>query len=209
MTKQILLLLLTVITINNTFSQSKYFLVSGKVSSKTEQLGLPFANIQIKSTTYGTVANVDGDYEIKIPIKFKEKSLVFSSLGYKTKTAKIKAKLNIILEEDSYSLNEVKVKPIKPLELLKRAIAKIPENYPTQPIYLDAFYRSLSKEDTTYISLTEAACTFNYAGYTDVYDRNLAQKQYYTHRLGDNCTKNEGYNNYLITTQIPTTKLRY
>lgn len=196
MKKQILLLLLAAININSTFAQSNYFLVSGKVSSKIEQKGVPFANIQIESTTYGTVANIDGDYELKIPLKYKEKLLVFSSLGYKMETAKINAKLNVVLEEDSYQLDEVTVKPMKPLELLRRAIAEIQKNYSTKPVYLDAFYRSLSKEDTTYISLMEAACTFNYAGYTDEYDKYLAQKQYFAHQLGGNCVWHEGYNNY-------------
>ncbi|MCD4792841.1 MAG: prolyl oligopeptidase family serine peptidase [Bacteroidales bacterium] len=186
----------TVLSLYNLYAQDSYFLVSGKVINNKDLKGIPFVNVYIEEIALGTVTNEDGDYELKVLVQFKDKQLTFSCIGYQTKKYNIKAQLNVNLKENLYEIDEVIVKPLKALELLQRAIAKIPENYPAKPVYYDAFYRSLMKEDSSYINLMEAACTFHYAAYTDIYSIYSAQKQYYAERDKINCTWVDGLNNY-------------
>ncbi|MFC4722982.1 SusC/RagA family TonB-linked outer membrane protein [Geojedonia litorea] len=78
--------------------------VSGKVTdaSNVPMLGV---NILVKGTTNGTTTNFDGDYTINASIG---DVLIFSYVGFKTTERTISgAVLNLTLEEDSNSLNEV------------------------------------------------------------------------------------------------------
>ncbi|WP_218754538.1 mucoidy inhibitor MuiA family protein [Polaribacter sp. R2A056_3_33] len=69
---------------------------------------LPGATVLIKGTTIGTSTDFDGKYSITIPNN--ESSLVFSYLGYISQTKPIQSEvLNIMLEEDSATLDEVVV----------------------------------------------------------------------------------------------------
>lgn len=69
---------------------------------------LPGVSVLIKGTTYGTSTDFDGNYTIKIK---KGDILVFSYLGFKTEEISIgnHTNLNVLLEEDASSLDEVVV----------------------------------------------------------------------------------------------------
>jgi len=188
---------IVIININNLFAQDSYFLVSGKVIDNTNLKGIPYVTIYVDNTATGTVSNIDGDYELNVPIQYKDKQLSFSCIGYKTEKYNLKSQLNVKLIKDLYKIDEVIVKPVKPTELLRRAVNNIPENYSVKPVYLDAFYRSLIKEDSTYINLMEAVCSFHYAAYNDSYSIDSAQKRYFTYTNQTNCDIYSGIiNNY-------------
>lgn len=88
--------------------QAQERLISGKVTSASDNIPLPGVNVLIKGTSKGVQTNFDGLYQIKA----KETDiLVFSFLGFKTLEKKV-GKLNtvsIALEEDMTSLDEVVV----------------------------------------------------------------------------------------------------
>lgn len=66
-------------------------------------------NVLVKGTTNGTITSIDGDYTLSdVP---KNAVLVFSYVGMKTKEVEVKGKtqVNVVLEEDSESLEEVVV----------------------------------------------------------------------------------------------------
>jgi len=180
----------------NIKAQENYFLVSGKILDNNNFKEIPYVNIYVEGSTMGTITNKDGDYELKIPLKFKEKVLVFSCIGYETQEHKINSILNVNLKEKLIKLEEVTVNPIKPIELLQQAIKKIPQNYPTNAVYYDAFYRSLTKENNKYVRLLEASCIYNYASYIEIFDITNAQKMYFRKNKNYNCSFNEGMNNW-------------
>ncbi|WP_373942060.1 DUF4139 domain-containing protein [Polaribacter sejongensis] len=81
--------------------------VSGVVLDQNND-PLPGATVLIKGTTIGTSTDFDGKYSITIPNN--ESSLVFSYLGFISQTKPIQSEvLNIMLEEDSATLDEVVV----------------------------------------------------------------------------------------------------
>jgi len=87
--------------------------ITGTVSDNKNQ-ALPFVNIYIENTYTGTTSNDEGNYELNIRKKGKY-TIVYKYLGYKTvkETVDISTfpySLNISLEEEIVSLNEVIVK---------------------------------------------------------------------------------------------------
>lgn len=83
--------------------------VTGKVTSSSDGSPLPGVSITLKGSTRGTQTDAIGQYSILVPSS--ESVLTFSFVGFKTESVVVgvKNKLNISLEDDSQSLNEVVV----------------------------------------------------------------------------------------------------
>ncbi|SHN32621.1 TonB-linked outer membrane protein, SusC/RagA family [Cyclobacterium lianum] len=81
--------------------------ISGTVTDENGD-PLPGASITVMGTTSGTVTDIDGNYTINVP---EESSLVFSYIGYESKTVKVGAQttINVSLSQDEASLDEVVV----------------------------------------------------------------------------------------------------
>ncbi len=136
-------------------------IVHGKVIESVSGEAVPFVNIAIPGTYYGTITNNDGVFSIKIPSSYSEKALVFSCVGFQSDTidiAKVYPGATVQLREKVNELSEVVVMPENALRnLLKRAYEKIPENYAADPVYYKGFYRETLKDDNkNYISFGEA-----------------------------------------------------
>src|SRR5690606_32959578 len=84
--------------------------VSGKVTSQTDGLGIPGVNIIIKGSTLGTVTDAEGNYSISVPDE-PGVVLVFSAIGYTTqgRTLNGEALVNVLLTEDVRGVGEVVV----------------------------------------------------------------------------------------------------
>ena len=88
--------------------QAQERLISGKVTSSSDNSPLPGANVLIKGTNKGVQTNFDGLYQI---LAKETDVLVFSYVGFKTEERKVE-KLNTIsvtLQEDAACLDEVVV----------------------------------------------------------------------------------------------------
>lgn len=110
------------------FSQIKGTITDGKGNS------IPYAIVFEENTYNSTTANEKGVYELNVK-KTENHTLIFKSLGYKTKKEKINTSelpyvLNVVLAEENLALNEVvintKVNPA--LVIIKNAIASKKEN---------------------------------------------------------------------------------
>ena len=81
--------------------------VKGIVTDATDSSPIPGVSVLLKGTTTGTSTDFDGNYTIKAKIG---DILVFSYLGMKEKTLKVKsATLNVVLETSAESLDEIVV----------------------------------------------------------------------------------------------------
>ncbi len=87
------------------YSQDSYTL-SGVVTSKADNLGLPGVSIRIKNSKVGTETDLDGNFSIKVS---KGNVIEISSLGFTTQNITItnQKKLNIALTENTDVLEEV------------------------------------------------------------------------------------------------------
>ncbi len=110
------------------FSQIKGTITDGKGNS------IPYAIVFEENTYNSTTANEKGVYELNLK-KTENHTLIFKSLGYKTKKEKITTselpyELNVVLAEENLALNEVVIntKANPALAIIKNAIASKKEN---------------------------------------------------------------------------------
>ncbi|OQX99611.1 MAG: hypothetical protein B6I24_02135 [Bacteroidetes bacterium 4572_128] len=77
MKKNIFLITLVLVffNINFCFSEnlSKIIIIKGKVLDEETGEGVAYANIGVVDTYIGNASNFDGDFEVKIPRKYKDK----------------------------------------------------------------------------------------------------------------------------------------
>ena len=83
--------------------------ITGTVTDAESGDPLPGATIQVQGTTTGTVTNTEGVY--KIEVSDMEATLVFSFVGYQSKTIPINGRttIDVELEEETTELDEVVV----------------------------------------------------------------------------------------------------
>ncbi|MCD6322516.1 MAG: SusC/RagA family TonB-linked outer membrane protein, partial [Clostridiales bacterium] len=87
-------------------AQSK--VITGTVTSSEDGQPIPGVSVSVKGTTLGTVTNIDGVYELKVPEN--SKILLFSFVGMKQLEVKITSgKIDVIMESETIGLNEVVV----------------------------------------------------------------------------------------------------
>ena len=113
MRTKFLLILILILSFKISFSQSSYT-IAGVVVDSTNKKPLEYVNIGIFQKNIGTVSNNEGTFEIVIPFKHKHDSLLFSSIGYKTKRVFIPDLLNrdtnkVFLKPKRINLDEVKI----------------------------------------------------------------------------------------------------
>jgi len=107
--------------------------VTGKITDKNNE-PLPYVNIYLQGSYVGTTSNDYGIYEIDLP-KSDSYQLVFQYLGFKTLTKKIQNKdlplvLNVVLEEESISLETVVITSTEDpaYRIIRKTIAQRKEN---------------------------------------------------------------------------------
>ncbi|MEJ1238797.1 TonB-dependent receptor [Chryseolinea sp. T2] len=88
-------------------AQSKQ--VTGQVTSKADGTTLPGVNVVVLGTTKGTTTDVNGNYTIQLAAS--ENTLVYSFVGFSSQTVQVgdQTTINVVLEEDATSLEEVVV----------------------------------------------------------------------------------------------------
>ncbi|HNP19119.1 MAG TPA: prolyl oligopeptidase family serine peptidase [Fulvivirga sp.] len=167
------MLLKNIIVINclllscSAFGQSIRY--SGKVIGHEDQKPIPFAYVKIKGVALGTVTQSDGKFELLVPEKYQKGILEFSYVGYKTKSVLMSSivdprNINIMLVIDTKMLQEVIVMPRKmesPKSILRKALSKIPENYPTEKFGMNAYYRETIQENGAFIMMADASVEYN------------------------------------------------
>ncbi len=89
--------------------ETPQIIVSGTVTTSTDQGGLPGVNVLVKGTTQGTVTDVEGNYSIEVPSD--DDILVFSSIGFISQEVPVEGRsvIDVALQEDVQSLEEIVV----------------------------------------------------------------------------------------------------
>jgi hypothetical protein len=159
-----------------------------------------------------------------VPSQFAKDTLIVSVIGYNDFTSTVRLLTEkesmIELKQDNTLLNDVTIRASKieltGKDIVKKAVANIPKNYPMKPFIIEGFFRDLQIENGKAVELLEAALRFRYKdynpGYEDVeiievgrsynkrhpingtYDRqnsiiDLMEDNYVKHRFGPMSTK--------------------
>jgi len=157
--------------------------IEASVFDKDTQEPLPFTNVIIENTSIGTVSNEEGVFELSFNQKYANGVVIFSFVGYKNASIPIKEfddpKKIVYLESISTSLDEILVTvKNKYKELVVDAIAQSTTNYASIPVYLQTYYRELTKIDNHYTKFTDAACSIKYGAYDNSFDFRQSKVNY-------------------------------
>ena len=148
--------------------------IKGKVFEQKSKVPIALATINIEGTTISVLSNEQGLFKIFIPENYRNKKLIISCLGYKNDTLiapyKLNKVYNIALAKQLIQLPEVVIKSHSAIDILKKAIDKIPDNYATKPVYLNAYYREMVATNGTFVKYVDAATKIYYSGYNLPYD---------------------------------------
>ncbi len=121
------------------------------VDAKTGE-SVPYATIFVPVRQTGTIANGDGNFQLKLPITTSVDTVVFSMVGYTTHrlvlspSARSPEELTIRLTPVTLTLNEVTVRPVDAQAVVREAVRRIRLNYYNKPVLLQGFYRENVRE---------------------------------------------------------------
>lgn len=161
--------------------------VKGKVVDVATNEGVPFTNISIEGTFYGTASNEDGEFELKIPEEMSDGQIQFSAVGFKARKFPVKQlfnrKFNIIkLESTSYDIENVDIAArSKVLErILRMAAENTLYNFIGGPFNLGCNYENVKTiDDTTEIKQNAEILIFDKTGYSNPSEINAFRMRKY------------------------------
>lgn len=142
------------------------------IDSKTKD-PLIFTDIVIENSNISTVTNSDGEFLLKIPNAFLERSITISHLGYEKIELKISSISNnqeIELNPALTELNEINITTStkNARELLEETLEKRSSIYNNNNTLMTAFYRETIKKRRRNASLSEAVVRIHKQPYNNL-----------------------------------------
>jgi len=132
--------------------------ITGKIINSEDKEPLPFASIRLKNHPIGTISNEEGEFDFYIPKSKRNDTLSISFIGfnsYEIPLALIDRKLEIVLKPSTNVLDEIILTEKDPLEYIKKALERLPENYPQDDYQTLAYYREKFIENGAVINKEE------------------------------------------------------
>ena len=153
-------------------AQSDLVVLTGRVVDAETRRAVPYAHVGIPARGIGTTSGYDGSFELKLPPGLGAERLMVSCIGYDTYARALPtsgAAGTIALSPSLTGLTEVVVMDREAvLNILRRAVAAIPDNYPDRPTRTQAFYReSLTDDSLRYKYLAEGVLQVYQPSYTN------------------------------------------
>lgn len=143
-------------------SWAQGLLVTGIVKDKETRKALANVNVSVQGSNIGTVTNSDGVFSLKVSQEELGRGIHVSHIGFQnlflpadalTSSSK---RPTIWLTPTAITLDMVNVYGGDPLELVEKALKKIPQNYAAQDHLFSAFYRETIQKRKRYIGISEA-----------------------------------------------------
>jgi hypothetical protein len=149
--------------------------ITGVVANSKNNKPIPYANVFLPGQSNGTIANSEGTFELVLPANADIDSLVISSVGFNQETITanqfLLGPVEIKLDPQVLYIREVIVTPENPLTIIRGMLDNKRKNYSHQEAKYSAFFREASKQDESYISLSEAVIDIYKTSYfTEEYD---------------------------------------
>lgn len=151
-----------------------FYQVKGEIVDKSTADPVPSASIFIEGSSVGTVANMEGEFVLKIPRSYMNESVVISSMGYESLVVGIdqfnKEQNLVKLKVIPIPLEEVTIVNLDARYLVAEAIEKIRNNYSVQPLMVTTFYRENIRKGRKYVAVSEAVLRGYKASYASIFD---------------------------------------
>jgi hypothetical protein len=146
----------------NSLSSFSQVLVSGKVTNATSGAPVPFVNIIITDLGKGTVSNLEGEFNFRLPSNAQDRmEVVFSHIGFESVHLRVadlrNSPVQIRLIAGEYDLDQAIVLDFEPKRIMERAQDNLGKTQYGQPHEIDVFYRELIWANDTIQGMTRAA----------------------------------------------------
>ncbi|MDR1258144.1 MAG: carboxypeptidase-like regulatory domain-containing protein [Tannerellaceae bacterium] len=153
-------------------SAAGHFTISGTLLDRYTREPVAYATVGIPSDAIGTVANLNGDFRLRLPDSLRRFAVSFSHTGYLTQEFEAgllsTGQTHVFLMEPRViSLQEVVVRLSNPLRLLHDMLANREANYSKEPVYFTSFYREGVERKKGIVNLTEAIFRIYKTPYAD------------------------------------------
>lgn len=149
--------------------KNKHFILEGILLDKDTHQPIEAGTVGVMNTSIGSVTNTNGEFRLILPDSLSNSEIVFSHLGHEQQTmpSEILAgnKSMIALEAKVFPIQEVVVRVVNPLRVLREMKESRKKNYATTPVYMTTFYREGIERKNKFISLTEAVFKLYKASY--------------------------------------------
>ncbi len=140
--------------------KSNLIKITGTVKNKKTSKGVPFATVHVPGSSIGTISNYEGAFELNLPADSIIDTLMVSCIGYSSDIILsqdfLMGPVEVTLLPTKFQIEELIVRPEKPMDLILAALKRKQENYSEKPVLLTAFFRESSKQNDNYISISEA-----------------------------------------------------
>ncbi len=157
--------------------QGQQLVVEGSVFDKNLGTGIPFATVHIDGTSIGTCANLEGDFQLKIPDLYKNGKLMVSSMGYELAelsiSESVSGSVKVPLLQSVVDLGTVTIRPLTPENYIREAVNRFPVNYGKE-FSSNAYFRQLTLDNSNSLQFAEG---FMQAYFEDFLDDTTAIEQ--------------------------------
>ena len=152
--------------------------ILGRIYDLSTREPVPYATIRFENSFRGIVSNLEGGFRIPERLKRNYQNIIITCIGYEEKVVDLNSFefgtiKKVYLKQKTEVLDEVvvsskikrKKKYVSPYSLVKKAIAKIPENSPNSSYTMIGYYRDYHNVDEKYFNVNEAIVKTFDAGY--------------------------------------------
>ncbi len=161
--------------------------VSGNVFDENTGAGIPFATIHIDGTSIGSCANLEGDFQLKIPDEYVNGTLIISSMGYELAQLRINESVSksvkVALLQSVIDLGTVTIRPIPPEDYIREAVKRFPVNYGSQ-FSSNAYFRQLTLDNDNPLQFSEGFMQAYFENFLD--DTTAIEQRLLLHQTEDN-----------------------
>lgn len=137
-----------------------YFTLEGKLQDNQSGTPIAYGTVGVVGTSTGTITNQDGEFRLRLPDSLRQSRIGVSHVGY------VGQEMDIPLLEAQHAvwslepkvipIQEVVIRAVNPVRLLREMLNAKKVNYAPAPVYLTTFYREGVQYKQKFRSLTEA-----------------------------------------------------
>ncbi|WP_158538657.1 serine hydrolase [Chitinophaga skermanii] len=132
--------------------------ISGFVKNAANAQPIPAATISIPGLRINTVTDQQGRFELKVDAAKEVDSVLITHISFEPLKVHVNAITRdpIFLSPLTIQLQNVEIKAVAPVDIVRRAITNFSQNYYTKPHVTRGFYRYAARKSNDYIHLSEA-----------------------------------------------------
>ena len=137
-----------------------YFTLEGKLQDNQSGAPIAYGTVGVVGTSIGSITNQDGEFRLRLPDSLRQGRIGVSHVGYvgqEMDMSLLEAQHAVwSLEPRVIPIQEVVIRAVNPIRLLREMLKAKKTNYASVPIYLTTFYREGVRYKQKFRNLTEA-----------------------------------------------------